>query len=86
MFGVGLGEGPDASPSPPGQYRWMSVERLHLCIDVTRDGDAIAGTVTPGSGAVRKFSGRLGLFSTIDEEIEGIAPHGEPKESKDVDG
>jgi hypothetical protein len=25
------------------------------------------------------------LFSTIDEEIEGIAPHGEPEESKDVD-
>ena len=64
-------------PRRPSQHRWMSVERLHLCIDVTRDGDAITGTVTPGNGAVRKFSGRLGLFSTIDDEIEGIAPQGE---------
>jgi hypothetical protein len=85
MFGVGLGDCPDASTSPSDQHRCMSVERLHLCVDVTRDGDAITGTVTPGSGAVRNFSGRLGLFSTIDEEIEGIAPHGEPEESKDVD-
>jgi hypothetical protein len=63
----------------------MAVERLHLCVDVTRDGDAITGTVTPGSGAVRTFSGRLGLFSTIDEEIEGLAPQSGSKESTDVD-
>jgi hypothetical protein len=28
-----------------------------------------------GDGEVRKFSGRLGLFSTIDDEIERIAPN-----------
>jgi len=83
MFGVRLGEGPDAFSPPPGQHRWMSVERLHLCIDVTRDGEAITGTVTPGSGEVRKFSGRLGLFSTIDDEIERIAPKDGNTESKD---
>jgi hypothetical protein len=63
----------------------MSVDRLHLCVDVTRDGDAITGTVTPGSGEVRTFSGRLGLFSTIDDEIESIAPHDGHREHKDDD-
>ena len=51
----------------------MSVQ-VHLCIDVSREGDAITGTVTAGNGATRNFTGRLGLFSTIDEEIERIAP------------
>ena len=77
-----LGDGPDVFAALAGQHRWMSVDRLHLCIDVTRDGDAITGTVTAGSGVVRDFSGRLGLFSTIDDEIEGIAPQGGQKESK----
>lgn len=52
----------------------MSVEQVHLCIDVSRSGDTITGTVTVGDGEVRKFSGRLGLFSTIDDEIERIGP------------
>jgi hypothetical protein len=85
ILGCTFGGGPDVCTAVPGQHGSMSVERLHLCIDVIRDGDAIAGTVTAGSGAVRKFSGRLGLFSTIDDEIEGIAPQGGPRESTDVD-
>jgi len=84
-LGCALGRAPDVFAAPPGQHRWMSVERLHLCIDVTRDGDAITGTVTAGNGAVRDFSGRLGLFSTIDDEIEGIAPQGGQKENKDAE-
>jgi len=63
----------------------MSVVQVHLCIDVSRDGDAITGTVTRGNGEVRKFSGRLGLFSAIDDEIEGIAPQGAQEETTDVD-
>ena len=63
----------------------MSVGQVHLCIDVTRDGDAITGTVTIGNGEVRKFSGRLGLYSAIDAEIEASAPQGESEETTDVD-
>jgi len=73
----------------------MSVEQVHLCIDVSRDGDAITGTVTAGDGEVRRFTGRLGLFSAIDDEIERIAPdqrqphqcrhHQGQRESEDVD-
>jgi hypothetical protein len=63
----------------------MSVEQVHLCIDVTRDGDAITGTVTLPTGQVRPFSGRLGLFSTIDEEIERIAPQSAHEETTDAD-
>ena len=61
----------------------MNVEQLRLQVDVTRDGDLITGTVTRDSGEVRYFSGRLGLFSTIDDEIEGIATHDGHRESKD---
>ncbi|MET0864315.1 MAG: hypothetical protein ABWZ98_08255 [Nakamurella sp.] len=64
----------------------MGVEQVHLCIDVSRDGDAITGTVTLGSGEIRTFAGRLGLFSTIDDQIEGIASNGSQEESKDSDG
>jgi hypothetical protein len=63
----------------------MSVQQLHLRVDVTRDGDVITGTVTLGGGEVRKFSGRLGLFSTIDDEIERMAAHDGHRESKDDD-
>jgi hypothetical protein len=62
----------------------MSVERVHLCIDVSRDRDAITGTVTAGDGRVREFTGRLGLFSTIDDEIERIATGGQ-EESEHVE-
>ena len=65
--------------------RWMDAEQLHLCVDVSRDGDAITGTVTTGSGEIRKFSGRLGLFSTIDDEIESIAAHDADRDNKDDD-
>jgi hypothetical protein len=54
----------------------MSVGQVHVCIDVDRDGDAITGTVTVGNGEARTFSGRLGLFSAIDDAIEGIGPQG----------
>ncbi len=63
----------------------MSVGRIHVCVDVRRDGDVITGTVTVGNGVLRSFSGRLGLFSVIDDAIEGIAPQGGPKETEDVD-
>ncbi len=63
----------------------MSVQRVHLCIDVSRDGDVITGTVTTPRGAIRSFSGRLGLFSAIDDEIEGIPSTSGQEESKDVD-
>jgi hypothetical protein len=63
----------------------MNVEQIHVCIDVHRDGDAITGTVTPGDGAVRTFSGRLGLFSAIDDAIEGIGPGDARGEAEDVD-
>ena len=63
----------------------MSVERVHLSIDVTRDGDAISGTVTLANGETRKFAGRLGLYSAIDDEIEASAPQGESEETTDVD-
>ena len=85
MFGVGLGGGPDVYPAPDGQHQGMSVEHVHLCIDVSRDGDAITGTVTVGDAEVRKFTGRLGLFSIVDDEIELIAPHRGNREIKDVD-
>lgn len=64
----------------------MSVDQVHLCIDVRREGDAIRGTVTVGDGDVRRFSGRLGLFSVVDDAIEGIPQHGGPRETEDVDG
>ncbi|MGS0685502.1 hypothetical protein ACVBEQ_10190 [Nakamurella sp. GG22] len=64
----------------------MSAEQIHVCIDVHRDGDAITGTVTPGDGAARTFSGRLGLFSAIDDVIEGIGPRDAQGETEDVDG
>lgn len=63
----------------------MSVEQVHLCIDVRRNCDVITGTLTLPSGAVRPFSGRLGLFSAIDEEIEAIAPDGAQEGTEDVD-
>lgn len=64
----------------------MSVGQVHLCVDVSRNGDAITGTVTLGDGEVRSFSGRLGLFSTIDDAIEGLPPQGGQEETEDVDG
>jgi hypothetical protein len=63
----------------------MTLQQLHLLVDVTRDGDVITGTVTAGRGEVRAFSGRLGLFSTIDEEIERMATKVGYRESKDDD-
>ena len=63
----------------------MSAEQIHVCIDVRRAGDAITGTVTPGDGAVRTFSGRLGLYSAIDDAIEGIGPRDAQGETEDVD-
>lgn len=87
MFGVRLGGGPDAFPVPDVHRQMMSVERVQLRVAINRDGDAITGTVTRLGGEVRKFSGRLGLFSAIDDEIEGIAPRpAEPREIDDVDG
>jgi len=64
----------------------MRVVQVHLCVDVRREGDAIRGTVTVGDGDIRRFSGRLGLFSTIDDAIEGLPPLGGPRETEDVDG
>ena len=63
----------------------MSVVQVHLCVDVSRDGDAITGTVTRGNGDVRTFSGRLGLYSAIDDEIENAAPQGAQEGTEDVD-
>lgn len=68
----------------PVSISGMSVGQVHLCIEVCRDGDVITGTVTLPSGEVRSFSGRLGLFSAIDEEIEAIAPHGAHEGNEDV--
>ena len=59
--------------------------RVHLCVDVTRDGDAITGTVTRANGDQRTFTGRLGLYSAIDEEIEASGTRGEPEGTNDVD-
>ncbi len=80
-----LGVAPNASPPCDVQHQGMNVEQIHVCIDVHRDGDAITGTVTPGDGAVRAFSGRLGLFSAIDDVIEGIGPRDAQGETEDVD-
>ncbi len=85
MLGYALG-----SPLMHGRPRdlqdqGMSVEQVHVCIDVHRDGDAITGTVTAGDGEARRFSGRLGLFSAIDDAIEGIGPRGAQGGTEDVD-
>jgi hypothetical protein len=85
MFGCALGVAPNASRPAAVQHQGMSVEQVHVCIDVHRDGDAITGTVTPGDGEARTFSGRLGLFSAIDDVIEGIGPRGTQGRSEDVD-
>lgn len=55
----------------------MSVGQVHLCVDVTRDGDAITGTVTRANGDQRTFAGRLGLYSAIDDEIEACGTRGD---------
>lgn len=62
----------------------MSPGQVHVCIDVDRDGDAITGTVTLGNGTARTFSGRLGLFSTIDDAIEGVEPRSAQEGMEDV--
>ncbi len=84
-FGFVLGWDPNASPPTDVQHQGMNVEQVHVCIDVRRDGDAITGTVTPGDGAVRTFYGRLGLFSAIDDVIEGMGPRGAHEGTEDVD-
>lgn len=57
-----------------------------MSVDVSRDGDAITGTVTVGNRAARTFSGRLGLFSAIDDAIEDIGPQGSHAGTEDVRG
>ncbi len=84
-FGFALGWTPNEFPPADVQHQGMNVEQIHVCIDVHRDGDAITGTVTPGDGAARTFSGRLGLFSAIDDVIEGIGPRGAQEGTEDVD-
>ncbi len=63
----------------------MGAGQVHVCIDVHRDGDTITGTVTAGGGVARAFSGRLGLFTVIDDAIESIAPQSGQGENDDVE-
>ena len=80
-----MGVAPETYPAGSGQDAGVSVERLHLCIEVGRAGDLITGTLTLPSGRVRTFTGRLGLFSAIDDEIENVAPQGAHEGTEDVD-
>jgi hypothetical protein len=73
-FGGCLGEYPQANHRPPVQHGWVADDTVHLRIDVRREGGTISGTVTTDRGTVRRFSGRLGLFSVVDDEIERPPP------------
>jgi len=63
----------------------VGVARVALSIEVDRDGDLISGRMTLANGQVRTFTGRLGLFSAIDDEIENVAPQSAPEGTEDVD-
>jgi hypothetical protein len=70
--------GPSLTPSPVAAttVRGMEARTVHLHVEVVVDGSVIAGEVTVlEGGPVRRFSGRLGLITAIEQALN--VPEGE---------
>jgi hypothetical protein len=70
--------GPSLTPSPVAAttVRGMEARTVHLHVEVVVDGSVIAGEVKVlEGGPVRRFSGRLGLITAIEQALN--VPEGE---------
>jgi hypothetical protein len=70
--------GPSLTPSPVAAttVRGMEARTVHLHVEVAVDGPVISGEVTVlEGGPVRRFSGRLGLITAIEQALN--VPDGE---------